>query len=200
MVYNPNIPAAGDKLRVSQGQILENFSQADTLFDVDHVKFSDTTGDAGKHTATTFVNRTDKALTIPPTTSAQELAFYVKDDAAGTPRIFYQEPDSAGAGAEQQLSGSIVKLANGETPLPGGLSMKWISQVLINNIGVVFNYNALGLTDFTTSTFNIQWSALNGASGATRLIISSVTNSGFTVTPFIGGVATDDFDFLIIGQ
>jgi hypothetical protein len=79
MVYQPNIPLSTDKQRISQGDINTNFNDLDTIFDVDHVKFSDATGDAGKHEATTFVNRTDKVLAIPPVTTTQEMAVYVSN-------------------------------------------------------------------------------------------------------------------------
>ena len=197
MVYNPNIPGPNDKLRESQGQILENFSQADTLFDVDHVKISDTTGDAGKHAATTFVNRTDKTLTIPPATSAQELAFYVKDDASATPRIFYQEPDSAGAGVEQQLSGNIVKATTGETPLPGGLSMKWIQLSLTSAAAQTITYVGEGLTAFLVNTFSISTQIDNGTG---TISVSSVDKDGFGIIGIFNGGGTKTVYVSVIGQ
>jgi len=197
MVYNPNIPGPNDKLRVSQGQILENFSQADTLFDVDHVKFSDTTGDAGKHTATTFVNRTDKALTIPPTTSAQELALYVKDDAAGTPRIFYQEPDSAGAGAEQQLSGNVVVGTDGEVPLIGGCGLKWMQLLLISTIPQTITYVGKSLTAFSVNTFSVSTQIDNGTG---TVSVSSVDKDGFGIIGIFAGGGTKTVYVSVIGQ
>lgn len=71
MVYNPNIPQANDFQDVSQGDILANFMQLDTSFDVDHYKFSDLTTDNGKHKQVTAVSQTSH-----PTTGSGETKIY----------------------------------------------------------------------------------------------------------------------------
>lgn len=182
MVYNPSIPQPSDRLRISQSEILENFTELDNIFDVDHVKYSDITGDAGKHEASTFVNRTDKALVIPPATTSEELALFVKDDAAGIPRIFYQEPDSAGAGAQQQLSGNVKAPADnginplcGETSLAGGVGIKYgLISVPGSLTPTAFTYIGLGLRDFITDTYYINISSQTAA-------LSSISKTGFSI-------------------
>ena len=176
MVFKSNIPQPTDKLRTSQSEVLENFSKLDSIFDVNHIKYSDTTGDAGKHTYTTFVNLTDKAL-ASPTTSSEELAVYVKDDAAGAPRLFYREPSD---GTEQQLSGSIVGSANGECPLPGGLSLKWGKTTGTGATDTV-TYTALGLTAFTTDTYSISLTARTTSNFTGRVAdVTASSATGFT--------------------
>ncbi|MCJ7616077.1 MAG: hypothetical protein MUO43_06020, partial [Desulfobacterales bacterium] len=164
MVYKASIPQPNDKLRISQAELLENFTKLDSVFEKDHITYSDITGDGGKHSATTFVNRTDKALPIPPTTGVKELAFYVKDDGTNIPRIFYQEPNSAGvpppAGLEIQVSGSVKATANGESPLIGGLSLKWFT-VSTGSASNTFLYTDVSLTPYTTNTFVVVASAQN---------------------------------------
>lgn len=56
MTYKPNIPLSTDKIRVSQGDLNTNFGQLDTVFDIDHVKYSDGTADKGKHKQVTIYN------------------------------------------------------------------------------------------------------------------------------------------------
>ena len=171
MVFKSNIPQPTDKLRTSQSEVLENFSKLDSIFDVNHIKYSDTTGDAGKHTYTTFVNLTDKAL-ASPTTSSEELAIYVKDDAAGAPRIFYREPSD---GTEQQLSGSLVAGASGECPLPGGLSLKWGQETIVVVTTTVTYPNA-----YATATYSVNISS-GKFSDSTINVEGTPTTTGFSI-------------------
>jgi hypothetical protein len=53
MSYNANIPQATNIISSSQGQLLTNFSQLNTIFDVDHVTF-DATSNNGQHQQITF--------------------------------------------------------------------------------------------------------------------------------------------------
>lgn len=197
MVFKPNIPAASDKLRVSQGEIQENFNKLNSIFDIDHVTYDDVTGDGGKHEATTFVNRTDKVLTIPPTTTAQELAFYVKDDAANIPQIFYQEPDSAGAGAEVQVSGNVINGANGEAPLMGSSGIKWMQLSLTHQVSQNITYAGEGLTAFDTNTYSI-FSQIDNGTG--NIGISSLTKDGFSIVGTFDTVGTYTVYVGVIGS
>ena len=173
MVYQPNIPLATDKIRISQGDINQNFQDLDSIFDVDHVKYSDATGDAGKHVYTTFVNLTDKGL-ASPTTSAEEMALYVKD-VAGTPRLFYREPSS---GSEIQWSGPLTGAANGECALPGGLGMKWGTATNVTSTGTAFTYAGdFSLTAFGTATYSI----VAIATSQTDMFVTAKSNTGFTL-------------------
>lgn len=154
MVYKPNIPAGSDDIGTSQGEIQDNFQQLNTSFGIDHVAFNDTTDDTGKHLHTIFSNLTAKGLGIPAT-GAEELALYVKDDAAGDPQLFMREKSS---GTEQQVSGSVINAANGEAPLFGGFSIKWGVATGVTNgaAGTAFLYiGDFGLTDFTTNTYSL---------------------------------------------
>lgn len=186
MVYNPNIPLVTDDLSTSQSDIKNNFSTANTSFGVDHVTFSDLTGDSGKHSATTYVNLTDKVLPVP-TTTAQEIAMYVKDDAAGAPRLFYREPSS---GTEQQLSNFVKNSANGESWLAGGVGIKWgtISVPLTKTVEYVADF---GLNAFVTDTFSVVLNPINknatiGNNEVAFVIAKS--NVGFTAQSKISAV------------
>jgi hypothetical protein len=104
MAYLNTIPAANDILALSQAQILENFSQLETQFSVDHDSLL--AGAAtGKHLKVTLPER------AAPATGAGEGAIYTKDT-AGQPELFYREESN---GDEVQLtsmgmaSGGYVK-------------------------------------------------------------------------------------------
>jgi hypothetical protein len=90
MTYNPLIPQAGDFLSVSQGQILNNFSKANTSFGIDHYPFSDLTANNGKHnkiTTPVFVDNPPSGL--PPVTIAAEPKMYAFQDSANVGVINY---------------------------------------------------------------------------------------------------------------
>lgn len=77
MTYNPNIPQATDDLSDSQGDLLTNFSTANTSFGINHYAFSDLTINNGKH------NNVQTPLIVGgvhPTTIAAEPAFYGMQD------------------------------------------------------------------------------------------------------------------------
>ena len=195
MAFLPNIPNSGAKLRTSQPQLLANNQQLDASMDVDHFKFSDTTGDTGKHKFAHFVSLTGKSL-ASPTMAADELAYYVKD-VSSVPQIFYREPSS---GTEQQVSGSIKSaiagtapngsfntLVSGECPLPGGLGLKWGSfNNTIGTISQAFAYTTnFGLTNFTSTTYLVIAIAtrLPTISNSPRTP-SSLSATGFTLSGF----------------
>jgi len=55
MVYNPNIPQGTDNISVSQPQLLENFSQLNTVFSENHYAFDDATAaNRGLHQKVTY--------------------------------------------------------------------------------------------------------------------------------------------------
>ena len=54
-LFLPNIPQPGDNLDFSQGQLLSNNQGLDTVFGIDHYKFSDATANKGFHNQVTTV-------------------------------------------------------------------------------------------------------------------------------------------------
>lgn len=194
MVYNASIPQPNDKVRISQAELLENFTKLNNVFNVDHVTFSDITGDGGKHSAATFVNRTDKGLVIPPATTAEEIALFVKDDAATIPRLFYQEPNSP-VGAQIQISGSVKATANGECPLIGGLSLKWFTVAGVVGSGNTFLYTDVSLTPYITNTFFVVGNPITSAGNTVRAF--NLANTGFSFT--LSGQINSTVCFACIG-
>ena len=95
MTFDPNIPQPTDFISTSQAQVLINFSQVDTIFGIDHVKFSSGSAQAGEHNKVTFVQQGSD-----PTTGVNELALYSKA-ASGQPELFVRR---ASNGAVQQLT------------------------------------------------------------------------------------------------
>ena len=100
MPFDPDKPQPQDDISVSQADLLENFTELNTQFSVNHVGFDDTTGDAGKHKFVTFVQQADT-----PETKADEQVVYAKDS-DGTPELFAR-PESNGTEYQLTKSGNI---------------------------------------------------------------------------------------------
>jgi hypothetical protein len=166
MTYNPNIPQATDIPSQSQGQFLTNFGQLNTIFDVDHVPFNDgTAANRGKHDKSTYVEQG-----ADPTTSANEMALYTKDNAGANTLYMRQESN----GSVIQMSGAAPTAAiNGSTFLPGGLILKW-GQVVPNSspTSVVFP------TAFPGNLYSITLTINNNAPGFSATVDGS-SNTGF---------------------
>lgn len=88
-LFLPNIPQPGDNLDFSQPQLLSNNSGLDTVFGIDHYKFSDSTVNKGFHNTVTtpqFVTAPPVLPSVHPTTVANPVAYgYQQLDGAGSP-------------------------------------------------------------------------------------------------------------------
>lgn len=104
MTFNPNIPKSGDKLSSSQVALLSNNQALDNTFGIDHYKFSDATGDVGKHKTVT----TPK-ITIPTTTTDPKLYGHEVTTNVGTLQ-FSRGESNANPTPLTQKSGVIAAL------------------------------------------------------------------------------------------
>src|ERR1700683_3308310 len=88
-LFLPTIPQPNDNLDFSQGQLLSNNQGLDTVFGIDHYKFSDDSGDKGFHNKVTTPNFETSPPTLPnapPATSAAPIFYGFKQlDGAGNP-------------------------------------------------------------------------------------------------------------------
>lgn len=89
MVFDPDIPQPRDNLSVSQADLLENFSELNTQFGVNHVPFNDPGANKGKHNFVTLVEQSED-----PESKSDEYLLYSKDD-AGDCEI-YARPEANG--------------------------------------------------------------------------------------------------------
>ena len=122
LTYLNNIPAASQRLRDSQLQILTNFASIQTLVETNHVAFSD--ADSGKHK---FLQMPEQGAA--PTTAANEMGLYTKEEGAVSQMFIRRESD----GTEINLTNDVSKAANGYTRLPNGLIMKWGTKTVTRN-------------------------------------------------------------------
>jgi hypothetical protein len=86
-LFLPNIPQPPDNLDFSQGQLLSNNQGLDTVFGIEHYKFSDATANKGFHNKVTtpnYVTSPPSLPNAPPTTSASPIFYGFKQlDGAG---------------------------------------------------------------------------------------------------------------------
>ncbi len=168
MTYNPNIPQAADIPSQSQGELLTNFKQLNTIFDVDHVPFNDVTvANRGKHDQSTYIELTDS-----PGTAANEVAVFSKE-VGGITRLFLQQEGIAPAGDDIQLSGTDPIIAvSGHTFLPGKILLQWGQHFPVGGIvdgsasaiisypitfGAIFSVTATPVRDANSSrSFSIK--------------------------------------------
>lgn len=185
MSYNPAIPQPNDLISASQAQIQTNFSQADTIFDIDHFTFDNaTTANRGKHRKSTYVEVTD------PTTAANELALYSKDLAGATTLYLRQESNGnvvqMTAGNQNAKSGANTAKSsnNGETFLPGGFLMKFGTSNENNTTRTI-----IFTTDANLDAFNSIYSVFLYPLGSNQTVaVTSVSNTQFTLSSANGPV------------
>jgi len=115
MAYNENIPQGSDNPSTSQGQILANFQEIDTAFNLNHGNFND--ADQGKHLFMQMPEQSSAAAT-----AANEGAIYTQESAlTGVTELVFRRESN---GTEIEFTGSTAT-ANGWTRLPSGILLKW---------------------------------------------------------------------------
>lgn len=103
MTYNPSIPQSTDRPSDSQGQLLNNFTALNTIFDQEHVTFN-ATADNGEHRKITF----NDVLGADPGLADPKASLYTKT-VAGDSELFYEKYDNvATANQINQLTNLAV--------------------------------------------------------------------------------------------
>lgn len=110
-LFIPTIPQPNDNLDFSQGQLLSNNGGLDTVFGVDHYKFSDASANKGFHNKVTtpvFVDSPPSGL--PPVTTTNPI-FYGFQDTANVGVIQYSR------GPTNAVPTPITNLQSPVTPI-----------------------------------------------------------------------------------
>lgn len=187
MTFLPNIPQAADDPAVSQGQILTNFQQLETVFDVDHVPYTIGVGaGAGYHDRVVF-NAVAAAPALGPR-SALHTAL-----SAGFAELFFQN----GNNVDRQMTNlPITTVPNAGTA--GGN---------ITYIDTPWGFRFLwGLTAAFVGTATIVVPALSGTFMAYSLTPNAAPGSTFgcvvqdPVTLTAGNTNNQSLRYIIIMQ
>jgi len=94
MTFNPAIPQPTDDMSDSQGDLLINFGQLNTVFSEDHVAFN-ASSDKGKHKKVTFVSQGSDPDNDSPETGENEYVMFALED--GTDTELYGREQNNGA-------------------------------------------------------------------------------------------------------
>ena len=172
MTFNSAVPAAADDPSVSQGQMLTNFAQTNTLFGVNHVNFDSTlpagvgAGNEGKHYAVTIIDQA-----AAPATAADEIALHSLA-VGGVSTLYFRKESN---GTDIQMSGpDPVAASPGQTFLPGGIILKWGTAV-VNTGGTAIGFAAA----FPNNCWNVQVTPQSTQSRGSA-IAAGVGVGGFT--------------------
>lgn len=151
MTYNPAIPQAADLLSVSQADIRNNFSSANTIFGINHYAFNDASAaNRGKHK---FVEIPQRAFGSgpPPGLVGGQGAVYVSNDTTSA-QLFYTNGSS---GNEYQLTnvftgsyGVFGTAVNGWTFLAGNPTQG----------GLILNYGKVSTPGSAPTSGNVTFS------------------------------------------
>lgn len=182
MTYNPNVPQATDLISVSQGDLLTNFQQIGTVFDVDHVALDNaTSANRGKHDKSTYVEQASD-----PTTSANEVAVYSKDNGSGASDLYLRRESNGNV--IRMSSGTPTASQNGYSFLPGGILIQWGRSTIAGSAST----QAITFpTAFSGTAYVVDVtpyaSPITGSSPR-EIGASSITSTGFTAESFNGSV------------
>jgi hypothetical protein len=122
--YDPNIPQPGDNISKSQGQILDNFTALNTIFNFDHFTWNDSvTANQGLHRkvefpATNTVSAPTGLSSVIYTKNVSSVASPYFTSAVGDFAMWYGGTTSNG-----RVTATVA--LPGELNLPNGLQMKW---------------------------------------------------------------------------
>jgi hypothetical protein len=192
MTFDPTIPNANHFISADQPQITINFSQLNSIFDIDHIKYDDgTAGNRGKHKQVTL---------IAPVAAA----------AAGTEGIVHSVN-----GAGVTFNGVPLPFFSnnlGDYPLMGDLLNTSGTNFSFTLGNIIFKlgtgtFSATNGTKTATISFGSAFpTAIIGvycqgyATGLNAISITTgPTTSAFTATLFLQSLATPTFSYLAIG-
>jgi hypothetical protein len=183
-LFLPNIPQPPDNLDFSQGQLLSNNQGLDTVFGIEHYKFSDATANKGFHNKVTTPNYVISPPSLPnapPTTSASPIFYgFTQLDGAGNPTT--QLPVLQYSLSTNNTVASPVTFIQSQTT---GISLTTgaTTNVLVFT-GIVRAYGTLYIVSkvnvgggaTTMTAYNVYWDGTN----------INVNASPTSLSPFVG--------------
>lgn len=175
MPYNSNVPLANDKLRNSQGDLLDNNASLFAGWNVNHETFN--VANSGKHKLVTFPQQISTAI---PNPSVTELNMFAANSAdTGQPELFYLRNGEIFPGIP--ITSKVVNIGNGKghTYLPSGILINFGTDAvptgddpndrvtIILNTGDFKPYNNLVYKIFVTPNSMANSRALFGITSQT---------------------------------
>ena len=185
-LFLPNIPQPGDNLDFSQGQLLSNNSGLDTVFGIEHYKFSDATANKGFHNTVTtpvIIGGTD------PTTDATHCTLFSKV-----------------VGSSATIAPGQLQFSKGPTPLneiaspvtflqaPAGGTAVGVFPATVNILdftgvpaGIIYVTGFVAGTAAKNTAASIYWDGVNISGGAVGNTFSILSSGTFVQLQFRNG-------------
>ncbi len=192
--YTTGIPTPPQSLGVTNKPIRDNFTVINTAFSINHVAFSDGSGNQGKHKFLQMPTQGTSTASTPgaPATGANEIGLYARSesgqDSDNINLYFRISGQAAQAGTDILMTRFLTpaRVANGTTFLPGGLIFQWGSKSVSGSGTRSVDWTIAPQIKFPNATLNIQVTAFRDSSspGSTFgfwVDNNSITTSGFDI-------------------
>jgi len=171
-----NVPLTGQSLDVTRNPINTNFSTINTAFAVNHVQYTDGSGNQGFHNFIQLPTGTPTKDTLNPPINGTLVALYSKNGAtSGVPELYFQRNNLAANMGYAITEG--INLQLGFTRWPCGTLVKWGTAAVTGTTTVV-TYNGGLSGPAITTPFHIQLTPFNP--GGSRI-------SDFDKVPWFAG-------------
>jgi len=168
-----NVPLTGQSLDVTRNPINTNFSIINTAFAVNHVQYTDGSGNQGFHQFIQFPAGTSVGVTNNGT---NQVALYSNaGTTSGVPELFFQRNNLAANTGYAITEG--INLQLGFTTWPCGTIVKW-GTAAVTGLTTVVTYNGGLSGPAITTPFHIQLTPFNP--GGSRI-------SDFDKVPWFAG-------------
>jgi len=190
MVYSPNIPQPNNRPSNSQPQLLENFSQLNTIFNVNHQTFNAATN-AGKHT------HVDMIAQAAPTPLAGEGSLYVFNTGGTREQCRYRRESSGTIMPVTEWIGGYLSF----TVAAGVCTIQKQFNIAAVAYSVAGQYNVT----FTTNLTDANYIAVGNARRAANDMVCCISNKavgGFRVQTSVSSVLSEavTVDIAIFGE
>jgi len=202
MAYQSTKPAAGDRLRVSQGDIQTNFADIKTAFDVNHVALTGAGTPEGKHFK---LDMTNQSAAIP-TATAPDITFFNSIGLTLTSQqnLFYRREGVAAIPITEGLP-NVLETTSGWYRFPSGTLVKWGQVPVDVSVGSGNTGTARDLTFpvagnipvFATAPFVMTDIVRNSWSGPTYVLAPGTTI--LKATLYTNATSNPTIAFLAIG-
>ena len=181
--YDPDIPQPGDNLSDSQGEMLNNFTQLNNIFDSDHFTWNNSTvANRGLHRQITF----PAVLSADPTPTGAKSVIYSKA-ISGVSTAFFANSAGASAIWAGGSGPGIVSLThggndtNGLLTLGNGLILQWAKASVATNVPATIVFP----TPFPNACFTVLVSCDSPPAPGVRAGVASVAQNSVTASQFI---------------
>lgn len=200
MSYNSNIPQPGNKLKVSQRDLLANFQAIMQLIDVNHVDFANATNQ-GKHNILT-IPLVSTSPAAPAFLSGEQGIYNLVNATTTKNELYVHKQINAGTADIPFTASSLsntapVSLGKGWTYMPSGILLVW--DTVDSSATFVTPQATVGCPAFNV-VFQVQLTVKSGIQSNATVVLSSTpagTTGNFT---FLTNNATGAFvQYLMIG-